>query len=155
MPIVLKEGDPAPAFTGRDQDGKKISLKDYKGKKLLLYFYPQAGTPTCTVESCNLRDHYQELRKQGVEVLGVSPDTTERQKKFETKYQLPFRLIADESKAVAEAYGVWGLKKLYGREYMGILRTSFLISEKGRILRIFLKPKSKAHAEEVMAALDQ
>lgn len=155
MAVSLKEGDAAPVFSGKDQDGKKVSLKDYKGKKLLLYFYPQAGTPTCTVESCNLRDHYSLLRSKKIEVLGVSPDSADRQKKFEIKYQLPFRLIADEARQIAEAYGVWGMKKLYGREYMGILRTSFLIDEKGKILRIFHKPRSKAHAEEVLASLEK
>ena len=152
MSLLLKEGDRAPSFTGKDQDGQKISLKDYRGRKLLLYFYPQAGTPTCTVESCNLRDNYSILLSRDIEVLGVSPDTADRQKKFEIQNQLPFRLIADENRKIAEAYGVWGLKKLYGREYMGILRTSFLINEKGMIIRVFLKPRSKAHAEEVLAA---
>ena len=153
MSLFLKECDRAPAFTGTDQDGHTISLKDFKGRKLLLYFYPQAGTPTCTVESCNLRDHYSILLSKGVEVLGVSPDTIGHQKKFETRNQLPFRLIADESRKIAATYGVWGPKKLYGREYMGILRTSFLINEKGKIQKIFYKPKSKVHAEEVLAGL--
>lgn len=155
MAVILQEGDRAPAFTAKDQDGKKISLKDYRGKMLLLYFYPQAGTPTCTVESCNLRDHYAALLSKGIEVLGVSPDSIAKQKKFETKHRLPFRLIADEAHQLTEAYGVRDMKKMFGREYMGILRTSFLIDAKGRIQKIFYKPRSKAHAEEVLAALGE
>lgn len=151
--VTLREGDKAPAFTGRDQDGKKVSLADYKGRKLVLYFYSEAGTPTCTIESCNLRDHYALLKKNGLEVVGVSPDDEKAQKKFEQKYQLPFRLIADPENKITEAYGVRDLKKLFGREYMGILRTTFIIDEKGRILKIFLKPRNKAHAEEILAAL--
>ena len=151
--VTLREGDKAPAFSGRDQDGKKISLADYKGRKLVLYFYSEAGTPTCTLESCNLRDHYALLKKNGLEVLGVSPDDEKVQKKFEQKYQLPFRLIADTENTITEAYGVRDMKKLFGREYMGILRTTFIIDEKGRILKIFLKPRNKAHAEEILAAL--
>lgn len=155
MAVTLKEGDAAPAFSGKDQDGKKVSLKDYKGKMLLLYFYSEAGTPTCTLESCNLRDHYDLLLSKKIDVLGVSPDPADRQKKFEEKYRLPFRLIADEEHQITSAYGVRDMKKLFGREYMGILRTSFLIDEKGKILRIFHKPRNKAHAEEVLAALEK
>lgn len=151
--ISLREGDKAPAFTGRDQDGKKISIADYKGRKLILYFYSEAGTPTCTLESCNLRDHYALLKKNGLEVLGVSPDEEKKQKKFEQKYKLPFRLVADRENKITEAFGVRDRKKLFGREYMGILRTTFIIDEKGRILKIFPKPKNKAHAEEILAAL--
>lgn len=155
MAVTLKEGDAAPAFSGKDQDGKKVSLKDYKGKMLLLYFYSEAGTPTCTLESCNLRDHYKDLLSKGIEVLGVSPDSISRQKKFEEKYRLPFRLVADEEHQITSVYGVRDMKKLFGREYMGILRTSFLIDEKGKIIRIFHKPRNKAHAEEVMAVLEK
>ena len=151
--ITLREGDKAPAFTGKDQDGGKISLADYKGRKLVLYFYSEAGTPTCTLESCNLRDHSALLKKNGLEVLGVSPDEEKAQKKFEQKYNLPFRLIADPENKITEAYGVRDRKKLFGREYMGILRTTFIIDEKGRITKIFLKPRNKAHAEEILAAL--
>lgn len=151
--ITLREGDKAPAFTGLDQDGKKISLAGFKGRKLVLYFYSEAGTPTCTLESCNLRDHYEVLKKNGLEVLGVSPDDQKTQKKFEQKYKLPFRLLADPENAITRAYGVRDRKKLFGREYMGILRTTFIIDEKGRILKIFLKPKNKMHAEEILAAL--
>lgn len=150
--ITLKEGDIAPAFSAKDQNGKKISLADFMGKKLILYFYSEAGSPTCTIESCNLRDQYGELRKKGFEVVGVSPDTESKQKKFETKYKLPFSLIADSDNKVANAFGVWDMKKLFGREYMGILRTTFVIDEKGAIRKIFKRPKNKAHAEEIMAA---
>ncbi len=151
--VTLKTGDKAPLFTGTDQDGKKISLADFRGKKLVLYFYSEAGSPTCTIESCNLRDHYARLRKAGLEVLGVSPDEVKTQKKFEQKYNLPFRLIADTGHRITEAYGVRDMKKLFGREYMGILRTTFLIDEEGRIMKIFGKPKNKAHAEEILASL--
>jgi peroxiredoxin Q/BCP len=151
--ITLKEGDKAPAFKGTDQDGKKISLSDYKGKKLVLYFYSEAGSPTCTIESCNLRDNYGLLKKKGFEVVGVSPDDEKKQKKFELKYKLPFPLIADSSHEITEAFGVRDMKKLFGREYMGILRTTFIINEKGFIIKIFAKPKNKAHAEEIIAAL--
>jgi thioredoxin-dependent peroxiredoxin len=150
--ITLKEGDKAPLFSGKDQDGKKISLTDYKGKKVVLYFYSEAGSPTCTIESCNLRDNYGLLKKNGFEVVGVSPDSEQTQKKFELKYQLPFPLIADTSHDILEKYGVWDQKKLFGREYMGVLRTTFVIDEKGIIKKIFFKPKNKAHAEEITAA---
>ena len=151
--ITLKEGDKAPAFTGKDQDGNKITLSDYKGKKLILYFYSEAGSTTCTIESCNLRDNYSILKKKGFEVLGVSPDDQSRQKKFEIKYKLPFPLIADTSHEVLAKYGVWDQKKLFGREYMGVLRTTFVIDEKGIIQKIFTRPKNKAHAEEIIAAM--
>ena len=151
--VVLKEGDKAPLFTAREQDGKKISLSDYKGKKLVLYFYSEAGSPTCTIESCNLRNNYSLLKKKGFEVAGVSPDNEKTQKKFEIKYKLPFPLIADTSHDVLEKYGVWDHKKLFGREYMGVLRTTFVIDEKGVIKKIFTRPKNKAHAEEILAAV--
>ena len=150
--ITLKEGDKAPTFTGVDQNGKKISLADYKGQKLVLYFYSEAGSPTCTIESCNLRDNYGLLKKNGFEVVGVSPDTESIQKKFEIKYKLPFPLIADTSHDILEKYGVWDQKKLFGREYMGVLRTTFVIDEKAVIKKIFFKPKNKAHGEEIIEA---
>ena len=151
--ITLKESDKAPAFTGKDQDGKKVALSDYKGKKLVLYFYSEAGSPTCTIESCNLRDNYSLLKKNGFEVLGVSPDVEEKQKKFKIKYKLPFPLMADAENKVTGTYGVHDMKKLFGREYMGILRTTFIIDEKGVIKKIFTRPKNKAHAEEILAAM--
>ena len=151
--VTLKEGDKAPAFSGKDQDGKKISLSDYKGKKLVLYFYSEAGSPTCTLESCNLRDNYSLLKKKGFEVLGISPDDEKTQKKFEIKYKLPFTLIADNENKITDAYGVHDMKKLFGRKYMGILRTTFIIDEKGVIGKIFHKPKNKMHAQEILAAM--
>jgi len=150
--VTLKEGDKAPVFAGKDQNGKKISLGDYKGKKLVLYFYSEAGSPTCTIESCNLRDNYGLLKKNGFDVLGISPDTQKVQKNFEIKYKLPFPLIADTNHDALEKYGVWDQKKLFGREYMGVLRTTFIIDEKGTIIKIFAKPKNKAHAEEIIAS---
>jgi peroxiredoxin Q/BCP len=146
----LQEGDKAPAFTGKDQNGKKISLADYKGKKLVLYFYPQDNTPTCTVQACNLRDNDALLRKEGFSILGISPDDEKSHKKFETKFDLPFPLLADTGHQIIDKYGVWGEKQLYGRNYLGLHRTTFLIDEKGVIRKIFLKPKSKTHAEEIM-----
>ncbi len=151
--ITLKEGDKAPAFSGKDQDGRPVSLSDFKGKKLVLYFYPEADTPTCTVESCNLRDNYALLKKKGLEVVGVSPDEEKKQKKFEEKYKLPFRLIADPQNKITERYGVRDWKKMFGRDYIGILRTTFLIDERGYILKIFTRPRNKAHAQEIVAAL--
>ena len=151
--VVLKEGDRAPSFSGKDQNGKKISLADFKGKRLVLYFYSEADTPTCTLESCNLRDNYASLKKHGLNVVGVSPDDEKKQKKFETKYKLPFPLIADTSHDILEKYGVWDQKKLFGREYMGVVRTTFIIDEKGIIQKVFTRPKNKAHAQEIIAAL--
>ena len=150
--ITLKEGDKAPLFTGKDQNGSTVSLNDFKGKKLVLFFYSEAGSPTCTIESCYFRDNYELLRKNGFEVIGVSPDNMQVQKKFETKYKLPFPLLADTSHDILEKYGVWDQKKLFGREYMGVLRTTFVIDEKGTISKIFLKPKNKAHAEEILGS---
>ena len=149
--ITLKEGDKAPVFSGKDQDGEKVSLNDYKGKKLVLYFYPEDDTPTCTIEACNLRDNYSLLQKNGFEVLGVSPDDIVKHKKFETKFDLPFRLVADPSHKILEKYGVWDKKLMFGHRYMGVLRTTFVIDEKGVIRKIFLRPKNKAHAQEIMA----
>ncbi len=153
--IHLKEGDKAPVFTTTDQNGQKISLADYKGKKLVLYFYPEDGTPTCTVQACNLRDNYALLKKEGFTVLGVSPDDGKKHKKFEEKFALPFTLLADPDHKVIDKYGVWGEKQLYGRHYLGLHRTTFLIDEKGIIRKIFLKPKSKTHAEEIVKAWAQ
>src|SRR5437762_6318005 len=151
--VTLKEGDKAPAFSGKDQDGNKISLADYKGKKLVLFFYPEDDTPTCTIEACNLRDNYGLLRKNGFEVIGVSPDSEKSHKKFEKKFNLPFTLISDPEHKILEKYGVWDQKKLFGHEYMGVLRTTFVIDEKGIIEKIFLRPKNKQHAEEIVAAV--
>ena len=148
----LLEGTKAPAFKGKDQNGKAVSLADYKGKKVVLYFYPEDDTPTCTVQACNLRDNFGLLKKNGFMVLGVSPDEEKKHKKFEAKYDLPFTLIADANHTIIDKYGVWGEKQLYGRTYMGLHRTTFLIDEKGVIRKIFLKPKSKQHTEEILTA---
>lgn len=151
--VTLQAADQAPAFSGTNQNGDKISLSDYMGKKLILYFYSEAGSPTCTLESCNLRDNYSSLKKKGFEILGVSPDNQKAQKRFEIKYKLPFPLIADNEHKITALYGVHDMKKLFGREYMGILRTTFVIDEKGIIQKVFHKPKNKAHAEEILEAL--
>ena len=148
----LIEGKKAPAFKGKDQNGKPVSLADFKGKKTVLYFYPEDDTPTCTVQACNLRDNFGLLKKQGFIVLGVSPDEEKKHKKFEAKYDLPFTLISDADHKIIASYGVWGEKQLYGRTYMGLHRTTFLIDEKGIIRKIFLKPKSKQHTEEILKA---
>jgi thioredoxin-dependent peroxiredoxin len=147
---LLQEGDKAPAFTGKDAGGNKISLADYKGKKVVLYFYPQDDTPTCTIQACNLRDNDALLRAAGFSIIGVSPDDEKAHQKFEAKFGLPFPLIADADHKIIDRYGVWGEKQLYGRKYMGLHRTTFLIDEKGVIRKIFLKPKSKQHAEEIL-----
>jgi peroxiredoxin Q/BCP len=151
--ITLKEGDKAPLFSGIDQNGELFKLSELKGKKVILYFYPQDDTPTCTVQACNLRDNYYMLTSKGFEVIGVSPDESPKHKKFEQKFNLPFRLIADTSHKIIDKYGVWGEKQLYGRKYMGLYRTTFVINEKGLIAKIFLRPRNKQHAEEI-AALD-
>ncbi len=153
--ITLSEGDKAPSFTSKDQNGKRVSLVDFKGKKVVLYFYPEDDTPTCTIEACNLRDNFSLLKKEGIIILGVSPDDEKKHKKFEEKYALPFTLIADSEKIIIDKYGVWGEKNLYGRKYMGLHRTTFLIDEKGIIKKIFKKPRSKMHSEEILKAWQQ
>lgn len=147
----LTEGMKAPLFTATDQDGKQFSLKEYIGKKVVLYFYPKDMTPTCTVEACNLRDNFDALKRAGYEVIGVSPDDEHSHKRFETKHSLPFRLAADPDKKIINQYGVWGEKNMYGIRRMGLKRTTFLIDEKGIIFKVFRKPKSKVHSEEILA----
>ena len=149
--MILEEGKKAPAFTAIDQDGEKIKLADFKGKKLALYFYPKDNTSTCTVQACNLRDGFKELAKKGIEVIGVSPDDEKSHLKFISKHQLPFRIIADTEKKLVEQFGVWGEKSLYGNKYMGVFRTTFLIDEKGTIVKVIAKPKAKIHAAEIAA----
>ena len=150
MATHLEEGQKAPAFTGIDQDGNKVSLAGLKGQKIVLYFYPEDDTPTCTIQACNLRDNFGVLKQAGFKVIGVSPDDESKHQKFREKFSLPFTLLADPAHTTIEKYGVWGAKNLYGREYMGIHRTTFVIDEKGIIRKIFLRPKNKAHAEEIL-----
>jgi thioredoxin-dependent peroxiredoxin len=151
MAIHLKEGDKAPMFTGRDQTGKSVSLNGLKGKKVILYFYPEDDTPACTAQACNLRDHYSDLLKKGFEIIGISPNDEKSHVKFAEKYNLPFPLLPDPDHRIIDKYGVWGEKNLYGRKYTGLLRTTFVISEKGIIERIILRPKTKSHSEEIVA----
>jgi peroxiredoxin Q/BCP len=148
---VLKEGSKAPIFKGVDQNGKPISLADFKGKKVVLYFYPHDDTPTCTDQACNLRDNYSILLKKGYQVIGVSVDDVKSHKKFEQKYNLPFPLVADEDKKIVDKYNLWGQKTLMGRTYMGTTRTTFLIDETGKIVKIIDKPVSKNHTAEILA----
>ena len=151
---TLKEGDKAPNFEGLNQDGKTISLSDYKGKKLILYFYPKDNTPGCTMESCNLRDNYDLLLGKGFEIIGVSLDNEQSHQKFISKYKLPFDLLADTDKKVVEAYKVYGLKKFMGKEYQGIYRTTFIINEAGIIEKIFTKVQTKNHTAQILEALE-
>ncbi|AEV32785.1 Peroxiredoxin [Owenweeksia hongkongensis DSM 17368] len=146
----LKEGDKAPDFTSTDQHGNTISLKDYKGKKVILYFYPKDNTPGCTTEACNFRDHYEELQEKGFEVIGVSADTEKKHSNFVEKFSLPFTLLADTEKEVINAYGVWGLKKFMGREYDGIHRETFVINKKGMIDKIITKVKNKEATKQIL-----
>lgn len=150
----LNIGDRAPDFKSFDQDGAEVKLTDFAGKMVILYFYPKADTPGCTAESCNLRDNYSDLLNKGFEIIGVSADTQQKQKKFATKYNLPFILLADENKEVLKAYGAWGLKKLYGREYEGIIRTTYVINEQGKIEHVFKKVKTKDHAAQILDAIN-
>lgn len=150
MAAHLQVGEKAPAFSGIDQDGNKILLNDFKGQKVVLFFYPADDTPTCTIQACNLRDNYSLLKKKGFKVIGISPDDVKSHQKFRAKFNLPFTLIADPEHNLIDKYGVWGKKNLYGREYMGLHRTTFIIDEKGIISKIFLRPKNKAHAQEIV-----
>lgn len=147
----LQAGDPAPSFSGVDQDGRPVGLAQYAGRKLVLYFYPKDDTPGCTAEACSLRDGWTDLSGAGWDVLGISPDTVQRHRKFAEKHALPFRLLSDPYKVAALAYGVWGRKKFMGREYDGILRTTFLIDEKGIIRHVITKVNTKDHAAQVLA----
>lgn len=147
------EGRKAPAFTGRDQNENKVSLSDFKGKTLVLYFYPQDGTPTCTTQACNLRDNLSVLTGKGFSVVGVSPDDEQSHRKFDTKHGLGFPLIADPELKIIEKYGVWGEKQMYGKKYMGLLRTTFVIDGEGKVVKVIAKPKAKEHAEEILKAM--
>lgn len=147
-----KEGATAPAFSATDANGKPVKLKDLRGRKVVLYFYPKDDTPGCTKEACSFRDSFSEFRKRGITVLGVSPDSEASHEKFTDKYELPFTLVADRDHAIADAYGVFGEKKFMGRTYMGVHRTTFLIDENGKIKKIFEKVKPDEHAREVLEA---
>ncbi len=153
MSTTLKEGNKAPDIQALDQDGNKVSLADYKGKKVILYFYPKDNTPGCTAQACNLRDHYEEWKKEGYEIIGVSIDSARKHKNFIGKYDLPFTLITDEDKKIVEDYGVFGEKKFMGKTYMGTKRTTFIIDEKGVIEHIISKPKTKTHTEQIQEIL--
>ena len=147
---TLKKGDKAPAFSGVDQDGKSHKLADYKGKKLVVFFYPKASTPGCTAEACDLRDNFARFEANNYALLGVSADAQDKQTKFKEKYELPFPLLADEDKLVIEAFGVWGPKKFMGKEYDGIHRTTFVIDENGIIDEVIEKVKTKEHADQIL-----
>jgi peroxiredoxin Q/BCP len=153
MATQLKAGDKAPDFTAKDQNGKTISLGDFKGKTVILYFYPKDDTPGCTAEACDFRDNYQSLEGKGFEVIGVSTDDEKSHKKFETKYSLPFPLIADTDQAIVEAYGVWGEKNMYGKKYMGTIRTTFIIDADGAIKQVIDKVDTKAASQQVLDLL--
>ncbi len=148
----LTEGSKAPDFTGVDQNGNQVSLNDFRGKKVILYFYPKDDTPGCTAQACNLRDNHTDLMAKGYQVVGISTDSVKSHKKFENKYQLPFPLIADEDQKIVGLYRVWGEKKFMGKTYMGTYRTTFLIDEEGNIKKIITKPDTSNHTEEVLEA---
>jgi len=147
---TLKAGDKAPEFAGTNQNGNTVSLTDFKGKKVILYFYPKDNTPTCTVEACNLRDNYSDLIAKGFEVIGVSPDSKKKHQNFISKYDLPFTLLADTDHTIMNAYQVWGQKKFMGRIFDGVHRITFVIDENGMIERVFNKVKSKIHTEQIL-----
>ena len=151
----LKEGIKAPQFKGIDQNGNTITLDDFKGKKLILYFYPKDNTPGCTAEACNLRDNYNTLLKNGYAIVGVSPDTEKSHKGFAGKYSLPFPLIADTTKEILNNYGVWGEKKMYGKSYFGVIRTTYVIDEKGIIEKIVTKVDTSDHTEQIFNLYNQ
>ena len=152
--IKLQPGDKAPEFTSLNQDGEKVSLSDFKGKDVILYFYPRDDTPGCTKEACAFRDEFAEFKKQGAVVLGVSTDSAQSHAKFAAKHKLPFTLLADEDKQIVQAYGVWGQKSFMGRKYMGTFRVTFLIGGDGRIKQVWPLVKPAEHVAEVLKALD-
>jgi thioredoxin-dependent peroxiredoxin len=149
----LKVGDKAPDFTAKNQDGKEIKLSGFLGKKVILYFYPKDDTPGCTAEACNLRDNYSDLTSRGFEVIGVSPDDEKSHAKFMVKYNLQFNLIADTSKSILKAYGAWGMKNMYGKEYEGVLRTTYVIDEKGIIEKVIDKVNTGDHSKQILSEL--
>lgn len=145
----LKSGDTAPDFTAKNQSGKEIKLSDYRGKKVVLYFYPKDNTPGCTNEACNLRDNHSELLEKGFVVLGVSPDSEKSHTNFAGKYNLPFELLADTDKSILQAYGAWGEKSMYGKKYMGVLRTTYIIDETGKVEKVIKKVDTKNSAQQI------
>lgn len=153
--VTLKAGDKAPDFTGKDQNGKMVSLSDFKGKRVVLYFYPKDMTPGCTAQACNLGENYSELQKRGFEVIGVSADDEKRHQKFIDKYSLPFTLLADTDLTVIKAYGVWGLKKFMGKEYDGIHRTTFVIGTDGKLEAVITKVNTKDHTAQILEELGE
>jgi peroxiredoxin Q/BCP len=150
---MLQEGMMAPDFTLNADGGREVTLSDYRGQRVVLYFYPKDNTSGCTTESCNFRDDYSQIIAAGAVVLGVSPDSVKSHDGFKLKFELPFALLSDPEHQVAEMYGAWGEKKMYGRTYMGILRSTFIIDEEGKIIKVFPKVKPKNHSQEVLAAL--
>lgn len=154
MSLKLAVGDKAPAFEGLNQNGKKITLNDFKGKKLILYFYPKDNTPGCTAEACDLNDNYEMWISKGYQVVGVSPDNEKSHQKFIEKFNLKFDLIADTNTEILEAFGVWGEKSMYGKKYMGVLRTTFVISENGIIEAVFDKVDTKNHSTQITSSLN-
>ena len=149
----LKEGDPAPAFDAVDQDGQRITLQEFRGRKIVLYFYPKDNTPGCTAEACDLRDHYRQFIEKGFEIIGISADSEKSHKKFIAKFDLPFRLVSDVHKKVLQDYGAWGEKKLYGKSFLGIVRKTFIISEDGTIEKIIEKVNTKDHSRQIFEKL--
>ncbi|MCY4171659.1 MAG: thioredoxin-dependent thiol peroxidase [Bacteroidetes bacterium] len=152
---MLEVGDQAPDFEGISTTGDVLRLSDYSGSKVALYFYPKDDTSGCTAEACSIRDHWQEFEKSGIIVIGVSADSAESHQKFTTKYDLPFTLLADTDQEVINAYGVWGEKKMYGKTFYGIKRTTFLIDESGKIVKKFKRPKTKIHGTEILQAFQE
>jgi peroxiredoxin Q/BCP len=150
----LKEGTKAPDFKSKNQDGKDVSLEDYIGKKIIMFFYPKDNTPGCTAEACNLRDNYSSWIERGFEVIGISPDSEKSHLNFIEKHTLPYTLIADTDKEILKKYGAWGLKKMYGKEYEGVLRTTYVIDEKGFILKVLNKVKTKDHTNQILEELN-
>lgn len=149
----LKEGDKAPDFSGLDEQGNEVSLSDFKGKKLILFFYPKDNTPTCTVEACNLRDNFDMLKEKRFALIGVSPDSAKKHQNFIKKHDLPFPLLVDQDLKAINSYGVWGPKKTFGKEYDGLYRTTFIIDEKGTIEKVITKVESKRHADQILEEL--
>jgi peroxiredoxin Q/BCP len=152
---VLKKGDKAPDFSGIDQDGNQVSLSGLKGKKLILYFYPKDDTPGCTAEACNLRDNFQELTGKGFVVVGVSPDKEASHQKFISKYTLPFTLISDPGQKILKAYNAWGMKSMYGKQYEGVLRKTYVLDEQGDIMAIIEKVDTKDHTRQILEELNK